>query len=289
MKQMKKYIVFITLFTGLILNFACAQESKEIRLLVRGDDMGMTHSANEAIIQSYKDGIMRTAEVMVPCPWFPEAVRILNENPGLEVGVHLVLTSEWEGLKCRPLTSAPSLVDENGYFYPMLNPEKNYPDNEAFVNSTWDIAEVEKELRAQIDMALRLIPHVNHLSPHMAVSKSSPEIEKVFDKVARDYNLDYEYSLGITRIRGVGGKDKTPLERETAFIEILEELQPGTWMLLLHPALDTPEMQAISVKGRENVAAARAGDTFVFTSDRAEEVIKRRGIKLIRYQDLLDE
>jgi hypothetical protein len=29
---------------------------------------------------------------------------LLNENPGLDVGVHLVLTSEWNDIKCRPLT-----------------------------------------------------------------------------------------------------------------------------------------------------------------------------------------
>jgi hypothetical protein len=41
---------------------------------------------------------MRTVEVMVPCPWFPEAAALLRENPGLDVGVHITLTSEWEGI-----------------------------------------------------------------------------------------------------------------------------------------------------------------------------------------------
>ena len=85
----------------------------EIRLIVRGDDIGSSHAANVACIESYRDGIMRSVEVMVPCPWFAEAVEMLNENPGLDVGIHLTLTSEWEKCKWRPLTYGPSLVNED--------------------------------------------------------------------------------------------------------------------------------------------------------------------------------
>jgi len=288
MKHLKKHIILIALFTGPILNYVSAQESNEIRLLVRGDDIGMSHSINEACIAAYQEGIMRTVEVMVPCPWFPEAVKLLNENPGLEVGVHLVLNSEWEGFKCRPLTSAPSLVDSDGYFYPIVNPGKNFPDSLAFVNIEWDSTEVDNELRAQIDLALKHIPHINHLSPHMGVMLCDPDLKKIFEKVAMDYNLKYEYSLGITRLKGVGNRKNTQFEKESALIEILEELQAGTWMLLRHPAFDTPEMQAITHPGYDNVAEDRAGDTFILTSDKVAEVIERRGIQLITYQDLLD-
>ena len=51
-----------------------------------------------------------------------EAVRLLKENPGLDVGVHLALTSEWDNVKWRPLTAAPSIVDEDGYLMPMVQP-----------------------------------------------------------------------------------------------------------------------------------------------------------------------
>ncbi len=286
---MNKQIVFVILIVAGFFTTAFAQESKEIRLIVRGDDIGLNHASNKGCITSYKDGIMRTVEVMPTCSWFPEAVKLLNENPGLEVGVHLVLTSEWEGYKCRPLTNAPSLVDENGYFYPMVHPNKYYTDSEAFVNIDWDSTEVDNELRAQIDLALKNIPHINHLSPHMATMLCSPKLIKVFEKVAADYNLRYEYSLGITRLKGVGGKNKTFKERETTLINTLEELQPGTWMLLLHPAYNTPEMQAITLKGYKNTAIDRENEMKVLTSDKVAKVIKRRGIKLITYQDLLDE
>src|SRR5690606_39640398 len=98
-----------------------------VRLIVRADDMGYTHSGNKALIQSYQEGIVTSIEVIVPAPWFPEAVKMLNENPGVDVGIQLALTSEWENIKWRPLSDCPSLKDSDGYFYPMVYPHKAYP------------------------------------------------------------------------------------------------------------------------------------------------------------------
>jgi len=107
-----------TLIFLFFVHLAAAQPQNEIRLLVRGDDIGSFATANQACIDACKNGIVRSLEVMVPCAWFPEAVTLLNENPFIDVGVHLVLTSEWTNCKWRPLTIAPSLTDEYGYFYP---------------------------------------------------------------------------------------------------------------------------------------------------------------------------
>ena len=69
------------------------------RLIVRGDDMGYSHAGNEAIVKCYKEGIETAIEVLVPSPWFPEAVKLLEQMPNVDVGVHLTLTSEWDNLK----------------------------------------------------------------------------------------------------------------------------------------------------------------------------------------------
>ena len=91
------------LFAGLALQ----SSSPEIRLIIKGDDMGAAHGINTATVAAFKQGVLTTTNVIVPGPWFPEAVRLLKENPGLDVGVHLALTSEWDNVKWRPLTSAP--------------------------------------------------------------------------------------------------------------------------------------------------------------------------------------
>ncbi len=79
----------LSLLSMLFLLFsACAQPNKPPRLIVRGDDMGFSHSGNEALIKAYKEGIETSIEVIVPSPWFSEAVKMLAENPGVDVGVH---------------------------------------------------------------------------------------------------------------------------------------------------------------------------------------------------------
>ena len=53
-------------------------------LAIRIDDLGAFHSVNEACIQTYQSGIARSVEVMPVAAWYPEAVRLLKENPGLD-------------------------------------------------------------------------------------------------------------------------------------------------------------------------------------------------------------
>src|SRR5437763_222912 len=62
------------------------RQPEVIELLVRADDMAVAQSVNEACIASYKDGIARSVEVIANGAWFPDAIRLLKENPGLDVG-----------------------------------------------------------------------------------------------------------------------------------------------------------------------------------------------------------
>ena len=75
------------LLFSLFASVSYAQHSPP-RLIVRGDDMGYSHSGNLALIKSSQDGLQTSIEVIVPSPWFPEAVKMLNENPGIDVGIH---------------------------------------------------------------------------------------------------------------------------------------------------------------------------------------------------------
>jgi len=221
---------------------------------------------------------------MVPCPWFPEAVRLLNENPGLDVGVHLVLNSEWDNYKWRPLTNASSITDADGYFFPMVWPNANYPENRTLAHSKWDITEVELELRAQIELALQKIPQISHLSSHMGWTSVSPEFKELYEKLAREYNL--EIDLSPVKSAGKYFQDepgKSPLQN---FIAMIERLEPGTYLYVEHPGLNTPEAQAIYHTGYENVATERQTVTDIFTHPDVKKVIIQKGIRLISYKDL---
>ena len=262
-----------------------AEAQGEVRLIVRADDMGVGQSGNEACIHSYRNGIVRSTEVIVPGAWFLDAVRLLNENPGLDVGVHLVLTSEWERCKWRPLTSAPSLADENGNFRPMNSQRKDFPPDTGFLEANPKLDEVERELRAQIELAKRHLPRISHLSAHMGTPVCTPQLRELTTRLAREYQLRLE-ATGVKGAPGFGGSDKTAEQKERDLVAVLEKLGPGQWLIVEHPAFDTPEMRGIGHKGYENVAADRDGVTKAFTSERVKAVIKQRGIRLISYAEL---
>jgi predicted glycoside hydrolase/deacetylase ChbG (UPF0249 family) len=278
-----KVIMFLILIIGLL--FAA---DDDIYLIIRGDDIGSCHAANVACIKSYQEGIMRTVELMVPCPWFLEAVQLLNENPGLDVGVHLTLTSEWKRYKWGPLTHAPTLVDSNGYFFPKQKDWSNENATDAFWNAKPDLKEVEQELRAQIELALEKVPHMSHLSGHMGIGNLDPKIEAVFKNLADEYNLDINLrDYDIQYMRGVKDRTHPFTEREASFIDSLKNLKPGRYLFIEHPGLNTPEMQAIGHLGYEDVAQDRDAVTKIFTSDKVKAVIKKKDIILISYKDLL--
>jgi predicted glycoside hydrolase/deacetylase ChbG (UPF0249 family) len=278
----------LVLHTGNLdgLHAQSAARDRSIRLIVRGDDIGSSHAANVACIRSYAEGIMTSVEIMAPCGWFPEAVRMLNENPGLDVGVHVVLTSEWENIKWRPLTKARSLTDADGYFYPTIWRRKNAPAGIALREADWKIEEIEEEMRAQIELAVRKIPHISHITCHMGCSGWDAKVKELWTKLAKEYKLDISTSEhGVKGFAGYRGA-KTRQERTQKFIESLESLKPGAYLFVEHPGLDTAEMRAIGPKGYYDVAADRDAVTEVFVSEKVQKKIEQLGIELISYADL---
>jgi len=283
---MKKTVLLICAI--LFLAFYPGQAQEKTRLIMRGDDIGSSHAANLGCIKSYQEGIMKSVEVMVPCAWFPEAVKMLKENPGLDVGVHLTFTSEWEKVKWRPLTHAPSLCDEDGYFFPMIWPNDKRPEAGALKDAEWKLEEIEAEMRAQIEMALRHIPQVSHLSCHMGCSGWDKKVAAVYQKLAIEYELDInpgEYD--VQRFPG-GPKASTSEGRIADFMGGLERLEPGkTYMYVEHPAIKSMEMSAVGHVGYEDVNDDRQMVTELFTSEEVMKLIEKRGIQLISYVDLM--
>lgn len=68
-------------------------------LIVHADDLGLSHSTDSAVIRAFEEKAITSGSIMVPCPWFPEIAEYVKKNPGLDVGIHLTLTAEWEFYK----------------------------------------------------------------------------------------------------------------------------------------------------------------------------------------------
>lgn len=130
------------------------------RVVVHEDDVGMNHGANAAFAELFELGICTAGSVMVPCPWFLEVAEMQAKNPRLDIGVHLVLTSEFRTYRWRPLTGtsqASGLVDGDGYFWRTAKETRAHAHKDA----------VEAELRAQVEAANAAGIDITHIDAHM--------------------------------------------------------------------------------------------------------------------------
>jgi len=205
--------------------------------------------------------------------------------PEIDVGIHLCLTSEWERVKWRPLTSSTSLADKDGYFYPMTRQRKDFPPGTALFDANPKPEEIERELRAQIETLKRHLPRLSHASAHMGAATGTPEARAITEKLCKEFGLRLE-AKGAKGVRNWSGSQKTAEQKEADLVSAIEKLEPGTWLIVEHPGVDTEEMRAMGHKGYENVGADRAGVTRAFTSDRVKAAIQARGVKLISHRDL---
>ena len=78
-------------------------------VVLHADDIGMCHSTLLAYDELLDAGLISSAAVMMPCPWSNAAGQLCQQHadhPGLDMGVHLTLTSEWTDYRWRPLSTA---------------------------------------------------------------------------------------------------------------------------------------------------------------------------------------
>jgi chitin disaccharide deacetylase len=145
------------------------------------DDVGVCHGANRAFAELAGQGFVTTASVMVPCPWFPETADLVREQPGLDLGVHLTLTSESRACRWRPISTtsrSSGLIDDDGFMWPDVPSVRRHAERRA----------VETELRAQIEAALAAGIDVTHLDTHMGAA-AAPEFVEIYLALGREYRL----------------------------------------------------------------------------------------------------
>ncbi len=252
----------------------------KVRLIVQGDDLGVARAVNQGAIAAYREGVMRTTNVIVPGAWFLDAVRLLEENPGLDCGVHLCLSAEWDRVKWGPLTRAASLTDADGYFPPLIRGAENSP-RLALNRMKFRLEEVEAEFRAQIERAKKHIPRVSYLWGHMGCTTVTPEVAALTERLAKEYGLPVPGAAqGVQSLRGVWTRAMNAEARAAAFVKRMEALAEGTWLFVEHASLDTAESQAMGHPGYEDVARDRQAVLDAWRHPAVKEAVARLGIEL---------
>ncbi len=126
-------------------------------LIVNADDYGMCNAANEAVEELFLGGWLKSSTIMMPCPGAEHAVEFSKAHPEYAIGIHTTLTSEWSKYRWKPLTNGKTLLDEEGFMWhesDMVEKNASYED-------------IEKEVRAQIDLAHRMGMKPSHVDNHM--------------------------------------------------------------------------------------------------------------------------
>jgi len=299
---------FLLFFCLTYITCAYAQETiaeklgydKETKLLiVHADDLGVAHAENAASFSVMEKGCVNSASIMVPCPWFLEAAKEAAYSEK-DYGLHLTLNSEWANYKWGPVSgrnTVPSLVDDNGYFF----------DNIAEVGRKGKPGEVELELENQVKKALANDIDVTHLDAHMGTALSTKEFLKAYVKVGNrfklpvllDHAIPWMQDDDVANLVQQGNQviiDKLYTANPQNFKSgmgdyyegVINNLEPGLNVLLIHLAYENAEMQAMTIDHPDWGAAWRQADVNFFEREECAKLLKENNIVLVEWRQIRD-
>ena len=288
------------------LNEQLGFEADERVAIVHADDIGMCHAANQGALAALDRGPATCGSIMVPCPWFQEAADRARGEPELDLGVHLTLNAEWEQYRWGPVAgrdAVPSLLDDQGYL----------PRTSREVVEKAKPAEVEIELRAQIQMALDAGIDVTHIDSHMG-TVFFPAFLPVYLSLAKEFRLpmlvarpddatleaagllgakamlhgmaDAAEASGFPILQGLDANSLSfaPGEGATHNAARLDALPAGVTYVICHPAEDGHELQTIA----GDSAHARAFEADYYGGTGGERALEERGIRTVGMRPLRD-
>ena len=279
-------------------------------LIINADDFGMCHSANEAVMDLFKGGWIKSSTIMAPAPGADEAIAFAAANPDYAIGVHLTHTNEWkERCPWGSLTGGKSLENEFG---------RMWPESEDFeAHCTYD--EAIAEARAQIQKCVDGGMHPSHVDSHMGAMygmngklKMLPKTLKMCGELGYPFRMfskplasqcPEEASMALFKIMcyysGVFGKlFRVPMpdylifpekidkgasyeEFKKNFIDYLIQVPEGISETYVHPAMPTDEMKSIAGSWER-----RYWEYLVMKDPETHAAFKANGVHLISYREL---
>lgn len=279
------------------------------QLIITADDYGMSRAVNDAIDAGIAAGLITSTNVMTNMPFYREAAK-LRDNPNLSVGLHWVLAS---GKPVLPREEIPTLVAENGLFYP-------YPEFRSRVRKRKiSFAEIKKELVAQYQLYVELMGQPDYWNTHQNTHVDFG-IYRLF--------VDTALELGIPKMRShqriyVPGSDKAKTQpllwrlAEPMKSRMLDVWQhnahkkgiaspDGLIVCLKESDTEKPEYLFSSIQWKNNgigefvihpatendspyfgrIVEKRIREYALFSSEETKALIARNGIALVSYSGI---
>ena len=257
-------------------------------LLINADDFGMYRAINEGVARAFKEGIVQSTSLMVPCPGAPQAMQLIKEYPDIRFGVHLSVIRDIAHYRWPPLTpkeKVPSLLDEDGNFY--------HIEQMSAMLERAKLDELEVEFRAQIEAVLAANLKPTHVDWHCLHSGGRADIFDLTMGLAKEYGLalrvaSHPYIDQVQR-QGLPTDDYDLLDsfavtiedKSTRYAQKLRELPAGLNEWAVHPSLGSTESQSLDPGWR-----VRRTDFDFLVSPEAREIVEQEGIVLLSYERL---
>jgi len=263
-------------------------------LILHADDLGAAHSVDAASFDALDKGTVSSASIMMPTPWVTEVAAYARAHPNADLGLHLTLTAEWETYRWGSVESpdkVPSLLDSDGTF----------PREDSLVAKRAKPAEVERELRAQVERALALGIHPTHLDSHMGSLFTTPELIATYVKVARDYHLPFLALRGnpATPLQPplsaqdvlldaliVAGPEVPRAQWKAFYLKSIADLKPGLSEIIVHLGHDDSELQAVMVNHEPYGATWRQHDYDVVNSAEFKKALQDNHVIVVTWKQL---
>ena len=256
-------------------------------VIVSCDDLGSCHAANIGVYQALREGTATCASIMVPAPWAQHAANMYE--PSDDIGVHLTLNAEHESYRWGPITHAPSLLSGEGGFPRTIDDLWEHADAD----------EVYRELTAQVARALAWNIDVTHLAPHLTAITLRPEFFGIYIDVACEFRLPIRLPSTVSAEQAGFPFRQLALDEGLVFPDhfnhdwrsgsrerverSLADLQPGVTELHVQPAIDTPEVRALTEHAEHWI-----DDHAFVTGDELPAMLEQAGATLIGYRQLRD-
>jgi chitin disaccharide deacetylase len=257
-------------------------------LILHADDLGVAHSVNAASLEALDKGAISSASFMIPTPWISEVAEYARAHPDADLGIHLTVTSEWDTYRWGSVLSkdrVPSLLDSSG----------TLSRDGSNIAKSPKPAEIEMELRAQLDRARALGIRTTHADSHMGILFTTPELFAIYMKVARDNRIPFMAQRSDPRLSAADAAidtliqafpDITPEKWKQFYLDAIRDLKPGVSEIIVHLGHDDAELKAVMVNHDPWGAAWRQRDYDVVMSPEFKKALKDNNIILVKWKDL---
>lgn len=254
-----------------------------VKLLVNGDDFGLTMGVSKGIIDAIKNGIMGDTTAMANMESFDESIKLAMENGINEMGIHLTMTC---GKPILPKSEVSTIVDENGYFFKKSVLVEKIDEV--------DFSQIEKEMRAQINRFLESGMKMNHMDSHHHFYAFDKRIFSVVAKLAKEFNIPMRCPMNmhfdIAKEFNIKYPDVIVCDffgdnvSEEFFLKRLQEsIEEGhkTIEFMAHPAYADDALTKISSYTKEREEELR-----ILKSESVKEFLNKNNIEIISFSNL---